>query len=420
MNWRWLISRTVRHAGQLRKQVWKLLNAQRDLLSPQAIKAVEDAMVALRQKALAGADAKALLQEMETLEKVATKWLKPYPSASMRENVEVLLVALAVAMAIRTFFVQPFKIPTGSMQPTLYGVTSVPDFKNSMFPALPASAANFEVPNAFKRFFLFWWSGVQYMQWVAPRDGRIIKASPPVSLFLFNLKQTFYFGTDEYDAKPVTIWFPPDDMLQRAGLVDRHYMNCNPKQFKKNEEVLKLKSFAGDHLFVDRLTYNFRRPRRGEVIVFETQQTDRDGRLQIQYYIKRMVAMGNERVQIGDDRHLVIDGKRLDASTPHFDRIYSFSGPPQDSHYSGHLNDTVAQQYGLHGLAPLFPNASTVFQLKPNHYMVMGDNTVNSSDSRSWGEFPRDKVIGKSFFVYWPFGSQDDRPSRFGTEHLAH
>ena len=61
---------------------------------------------------------------MENLEKAANKWLKPYPNAAWRENVEVLLVALAVAMGIRTFFLQPFKIPTGSMQPTLFGVTS--------------------------------------------------------------------------------------------------------------------------------------------------------------------------------------------------------------------------------------------------------------------------------------------------------
>ena len=65
---------------------------------------------------------------MEELEFAANKWLKLYPNAMWRENVEVLLVAIAVAMAIRTFFLQPFKIPTGSMQPTLYGVTSMPDF----------------------------------------------------------------------------------------------------------------------------------------------------------------------------------------------------------------------------------------------------------------------------------------------------
>ena len=64
----------------------------------------------------------------EELQFAAEKWLKPYPNAAWRENVEVLLVALAVAMAIRTFFLQPFKIPTGSMQPTLFGVVSVPDF----------------------------------------------------------------------------------------------------------------------------------------------------------------------------------------------------------------------------------------------------------------------------------------------------
>jgi Signal peptidase, peptidase S26 len=34
--------------------------------------------------------------------------------------------------------------------------------------------------------------------------------------------------------------------------------------------------------------------------------------------------------------------------------------------------------------------------------MVMGDNTVNSLDSRAWGYFPSDYVIGRSFFVYWP------------------
>ena len=57
------------------------------------------------------------------LETTANKWLKPYPNAVWRENIEVFLVAIVIAMGIRTFFVQPFKIPTGSMQPTLFGNT---------------------------------------------------------------------------------------------------------------------------------------------------------------------------------------------------------------------------------------------------------------------------------------------------------
>ncbi|MEI9864457.1 MAG: S26 family signal peptidase [Limisphaerales bacterium] len=70
--------------------------------------------------------------KMEELEFAANKWIKPYPHSAWRENIEVLLVALSVAMAIRTFFLQPFKIPTGSMQPTLYGVNSEPDFSRAM------------------------------------------------------------------------------------------------------------------------------------------------------------------------------------------------------------------------------------------------------------------------------------------------
>lgn len=61
------------------------------------------------------------------------------------------------------------------------------------------------------------------------------------------------------------------------------------------------------------------------------------------------------------------------------------------------------------------------YSIPPDHYFVMGDNTYNSSDSRYWGDFPQDKVIGKSFFVYWPIGGTtfngEERPSRFGWSH---
>ena len=74
----------------------------------------------------------------------------------------------------------------------------------------------------------------------------------------------------------------------------------------------------------------------------------------------------------------------------------------------------MARQSGQLGLAAKFPSENSEFHLEPNHYMVMGDNTMNSSDSRTWGDFPRDNVIGKSFFVYWPIGAQNGMASRFG------
>ena len=177
--------------------------------------------------------------------------------------------------------------------------------------------------------------------------------------------------------------------MKRAGVGEYS------RAFHKGDDIIKIKVTSGDHLFVDRMTYNFRRPTRGEIIVFKTegiQMLPQD-----QFYIKRMVAMGGEKVRIGNDRHLVIDGRRLDAALPHFENVYSFdpNKPPRESAYSGHLNAVVAGQIGLSSLAPNFPDEEKEFPVTPNHYMVMGDNTMNSSDSRIWGAFPEENVIGK-------------------------
>ena len=127
----WLLSKTVRDATAMRRHVQKLLDHQRDLLSPQALENLRAAIAAVKQAVAVPADKPELEKQMQKLEETATKWLKPYPNPGYRENVEVLLVALTIAMGIRTFFLQPFKIPTGSMQPTLYGVTSTPDCSRS-------------------------------------------------------------------------------------------------------------------------------------------------------------------------------------------------------------------------------------------------------------------------------------------------
>ncbi len=364
----------------MRKHVEKLLNHQRDVLSPQAVAGVRTAIVDLQKVLAEKVDNAALEKEMQKLEDAANKWLKPYPNAAWRENVEVLLVALAVAMGIRTFFLQPFKIPTGSMQPTLFGVTS----ENLL------SEPNFKIPTGWERV-REWFGGISYIRLVADADGEMI-IEPPLRILIFNIKQTIYI-----DGKSQTIWFPPDygsaTLEQRAGLMQRQTVH-------RGEEVIRMKVQSGDHLFVDRISYNFRTPKRGEIIVFETkgipeERRDRFGIPGDQFYIKRLVALGGERVQI-KDRHLIINGQRLDSSTPHFEKVYSFkpTDPPRQDHYSGHVIRA--------DLAPFFMDKPEGVSVPEDHYMVMGDNTMNSLDSRAWGDFPASYVIGKSFFVYWP------------------
>ena len=409
MNLRWFISPTVRHACAAHKHYRHLLAAQRDRLELPAIAAMTEALLNL-QTAIAEGHPGKMNVRAEELQFAAGKWLRPYPHAVWRENVEVLLVAISVAMAIRTFFLQPFKIPTGSMQPTLFGVTSAPDFSQSTIrywlrdskPAVFAADVteqvhlrdSLQIPGGLRRF-VEWLEGNSYIHVVAKTDGVIGQISPVSKLLFINLSQTIWINGVAH-----TIWFPPDTgeqtLADRAGLTHDHV-------YHQGEDVVKMKVSAGDHLFVDRLTYNFRKPERGEIVVFATVGTKI--REQDEFYIKRLTVLPGERVRIGDDRHMRIDGRRLDATTPHFEKVYGFAPNelPRDSHYSGHLNNTTAAAADIWpGIAPYFPDQDTVFTNGPDTYMVFGDNTCNSSDSRFWGTFPAQNIIGKASFIYWP------------------
>jgi len=418
MTWKWFFSRTVRQAHHAAKHVRKIVDHQRDLLSQQAIDAVCGDVAEVERVAATGSKDQ-IGDALGKLEKSANKWLKPYPNAAWRENVEVMLVAIAVAMGIRTFFVQPFKIPTGSMQPTLYGVTD----ENLI------GRSDVQIPGALAGFIEYWFRGVSYKHVVAKGPGQLVGASEPTRFILFNLKQDFRVGDYNY-----TVWFPPDRLLYRAGLVTEDN-RPSPREFKAGDDLIKLRIISGDHLFVDRVSYNFRRPSRGDIVVFETHGiTTLSLDQQDTYYIKRLVGLGGETLMLKKDYtavgvprwhaepvgHLVVDGKEITAATPHFENLYSFPDAPggtnkfipyKENHYCGHA---LMEQLQLVGDGQL----SQPFQVRPEHYFVMGDNTMNSSDSRFWGDFSEDHVIGKSFFVYWPIGAttykSEERPSRFG------
>ncbi|MCL4181434.1 MAG: signal peptidase I [Verrucomicrobia bacterium] len=392
----WFLSKTVREAVDLGRQIRKLVRAQRDLLSAEAIARIGAARVELNRLVSSGADRATLTAAMRKLEQVAMEQLKPYPHARWRENVEVLLVTAAVVLALRTFFFQPMAIPTGSAQPTLYGIEHT-DLRGR---------PEFELPRGLHRMFRSWWHGEHYYHVVAREGGsfRWVDRQPKRVLPLVS-KQRFRVGNELY-----TVWFPPDSLPLRAELRDG-------QSFRAGDEIIRLKVVSGDHLFVNRLIYNFRHPHRGEIIVFAS--AGLPGLTPDTHYIKRLIALGNETVSIGDDRHVVINGERLDASTPGFENVYGFDPNelPRRNHYSGHVNGATARLAGhpeLGHVIQLFPNARAQYRVRPDHYLVFGDNTMNSTDSRMWGDavqgipgdIPEEKVIGRASFVFWPISSR--------------
>jgi signal peptidase I len=333
---------------------------------------------------------------MRKLEKAATDHFKPFPHARWRENVEVLLVTAAVVLALRTFFFQPMAIPTGSAQPTLFGIEHV-DLRGA--PEVPT-------PTGLRRLFRSWWHGEHHYHYTARQAGQFywIDHQPKRILPLVS-KQRFRVGGDVY-----TVWFPPDNLPLRADIREG-------QSFSVGETIIRLKVVSGDHLFVNRLVYNFRHPRRGEIIVFAS--AGLPGLTPNTHYIKRLIALGNETVSIGDDRHVVIDGERLDASTPGFENVYGFDPkvPPRRNQYSGRVNGATARLAGhrdLGNVIRLFPNSRAQYRVRPDHYLVFGDNTMNSTDSRMWGDIergipgdiPEVKVIGRASFVFWPISSR--------------
>jgi len=395
---RWLTSRTVRKGAELAGTVRKILNHQRDSLSAEAIQMVEGALKGFEQTLRGGAGAATVREQMDALEHEANKWLKPYPNAGLRENLVMILEIAILIIGSRAFLIQPMVIPTGSAQPTLYGITSTDlrDKPEMQFPAWP------------QRIWERCIQGVSYKQVKAKQDCVLTRISQPFTPpFKFALPVVKCVQLDT-SAGSIRVWFPPEHYLQHWGLVEVAGVQARPKKshFRAGEDIIKARVVSGDRLFVERVTYNFRRPKRGETIVFRSE--NHPGMTPRTHYIKRLVGLGGERIRIGDDRHTYINGRPLTTNDFGFEQVFAFdpAQPPRSDHYSGHVNGTVWRAAtGESGPTPNFPNGTTEVTIRPKHYVCFGDNTMNSADSRYWGEpdFPQERVIGKSWFVFWPF-----------------
>jgi signal peptidase I len=124
---------------------------------------------------------------------------------------------------------------------------------------------------------------------------------------------------------------------------------------------------VGDRLFVNRFIYRFIEPERGDIVVFDSPESDDE-------LIKRVVAVPGDRVR-------VVNGE------------LKLNGEFQEEPY----------------IKPQFPDGSVYGPTKvpEGQVFVMGDNRGNSRDSRFIGTIPIEDIQGEAFFMFWP-------PSRIG------
>src|SRR5471030_1378996 len=138
---------TPRHVKQgklLLRHAEKYLRYKSDALKPAQRAEMDSEISALRQ-ALGQKNRELIKKRAEALDAKLHKLAPLNWESHWRENCEVILVAIVVAVGIRSYFLQPFKIPTGSMQPTLNGIIGHPMPADQPAPNLLRQIGEFNV-----------------------------------------------------------------------------------------------------------------------------------------------------------------------------------------------------------------------------------------------------------------------------------
>src|SRR6195256_6115244 len=162
--------RYLKQAKLLLRHTQKYLRYKSDVMEATLREDIDSGMRRL-QAALRQRDRKQIETRAEELDEKLHKLAPVTWESHWRENCEVILVAIVVAVGIRSYFIQPFKIPTGSMQPTLNGIIGRPRTE-------PA-------PNILRQIAEFFILGRNYINVVAPEDESIREIAEQKYLFFF-------------------------------------------------------------------------------------------------------------------------------------------------------------------------------------------------------------------------------------------
>ena len=327
---------------KLRKQAKELLHAaskvyhyRRDVTSEARLqeleKSVSEIETMLHGESIDSVPFTAALDRLDTLlRKIGGKL---HPKTFWSDNLEVILVAAIIVIGVRTFFFQPFIIPTNSMYPTYNGMNT------AVYESSEAS------PNALRQVFNKLTLGAKHKSLIAESSGHVslvlvpdaktgkVGTSRPVSYrkyFILPATRAEYVfsvgGTlqsiqvpAEFDMLSAISQFFPDSNLKNA-VPSQESPSGQALQLnhsvKAGEPLMRFDITLGDALFVDRISYHFKRPKAGDPFVFRTNDIRAKlGRLtgdySDKYYIKRIGGIGGETLEIKDGE-LFVDGAPRD------------------------------------------------------------------------------------------------------------
>jgi signal peptidase I len=354
-------ARYIKHSRLLLRHAQKFLRYKADVLKEESREEISAGMRRL-QAALRQRDRKQIENRAEALDSHLHQLAPITWESHWRENCEVILVAIVVAVGIRSYFLQPFKIPTGSMQPTLNGIIG--------------TASETPSPNFLRRVVDFVVLGRNYIDVVSREDDQILQVSPKKFLFFFT------FSRVVLQHQAFLIYAPPDTL--------RAYFNVYAgRTYHRNDVIARGAVDTGDQVFVDKFSYNFVKPHHGDVFVFRTNNIPGiQGDLETgqPFYIKRLAGLPGDTLRI-DPPHLFINNQPAETFAYGFARVIGSKYP-----YRG---------YGLG--RDILSAPDRPFTVPFHSYFALGDNSYNSYDSRYWGPVPEENLVGRGLFVYWPF-----------------
>jgi len=391
-----------KNAKHLVKGATKFVNYKRDLLSADRVAEIEARRKDLIQ-AIKGKDKEKVDEASKQLRATCENALpREKPQSWFEENVEVMFVAIVIALGLRAYYLQPFRIPTGSMQPTLNGITGTP-LKQEEWPSFPQ-----RIMESVLR-------GRSYEKVVNDKDRRVSIGIYPtadgikVGGDVRDFQWMHFFSRSQLislDEEPLRLPSPANQAydigLEKAFEQARE----NNGIMKKGQILMEGFIDTGDLVLVDKFSYHFRKPKRGEVFVFDTiaikgiqEQSGPQGAGA--HYIKRLVGVPGDELSIMTP-DLIVNGK---VAGERGMRRVAEGGPPFKKAHQGYVpaQPSSTQKRYLVEKDDVLKLRGENAKSGMREYAAMGDNTSSSLDSRYWGTVKEFNLVGPALFSLWPF-----------------